>query len=527
MDLAIRIFGDRPNKHDLIAVDYVSSLHESSSPTPKMTDYQAFAKAKYPTATDVGISKSWDMLKDYFTSEDSDHQGFQDMFDIPSVVAAFRAAPQTSTASTNMPPPPTPSLSSSRPSRALSSRSSSGSVTNSSSNGSSGNRNNRLTPDQVTMMHDLFKHNFDQFPGQAWTLPSGTTMDSLLYNVAMNQRYESALHSFILEDVKMAPQLAADDRDRHAIQSILIDRVGEHIPPLSAAETAFLALYCKAPDEVDELLSNGWHNMGAELDDKPTEEFRRVTHECVWAILTAYRQVDFVVPLESSESWFNHRLWWFLSLAFFSPHRVNNQPGEIASQASQHRRNEGRTLDSRQLTGHKADGLVYGTVKRLEYCVMEMAKKDQGQTGTKALNDTRKLAKTMKDMRDEIRKLATVDVSNCLVVYGMRIAGLTANLYTLRQRPGRFSQLCSEGSVSFPVEWRDEAATSLLLAVLAKVLTMRKAILAMAGQVPGWIRPPLDGSTLEQGDNSNWFPATLASPPYTPSQPATPVEDTP
>lgn len=118
---------------------------------------------------------------------------------------------------------------------------------------------------------------------------------------------------------------------------------------------------------------------------------------CV-GILTAYRQMDFSLPRGSSELWFNHRLWWFLSLALFSPHCLKNEPGEIASQASQHRRNDGRTLDSKQLTGHKADGLVYGTAKNLECCVLEMAKKDQGWFATKALGDIRKPAKLMKDI---------------------------------------------------------------------------------------------------------------------------------
>ncbi|KAF9939559.1 hypothetical protein BGZ65_010141 [Modicella reniformis] len=83
-------------------------------------------------------------------------------------------------------------------------------------------------------------------------------------------------------------------------------------------------------------------------------------------------------------------------------------------------------MDSKQFTAHKADGLVYGTAKNLEYCVTEMAKKDQGQFATKDLNDTHKLAK-MKNVRDEIRKLATVNVRGCLVVYGVRIAGPTGS----------------------------------------------------------------------------------------------------
>ncbi|KAF9939557.1 hypothetical protein BGZ65_010139 [Modicella reniformis] len=526
--LAVSLFDERPARHELTAVEYIVSLRASSLPTPKVDDFKAFMKAMYPSVPDSGVARSWNKLKAYFTSgQDADYEDIQSLIDIPSLVAAFHAAPQLSversglsTASTSMPLPTTTlSLSSSsRPSRASSSCSHGSNGSNRSSNGNSGS--SRLQADQVAMMHELFKYNFEQFSGQGWTLPSGATIDSLLYGVAMNQHYETTLHSFVVEDAKMVLQLSNDDGDRDAIKSVLIDRAGEHNPPLSAAETAFLSLYCRAPDELDELLSTyGWRAMGAELDEKPTEEFRRVTHECVWAILTAYRQVNFSLLRGSSESWVNHRLWWFLSLALFSPHCVKNEPGEIVSQASQHRRNEGRTLDSKQLIGHNADGLVYGAAKNLEYCVLEMAKEDQ--------NDTRKLAKMMKDVGDEIRKLATVNVRDCLVVYGMRIAGPTATFYTLRQRPGRFSQLCNEGVVSFPAEWVDVAMTKSVLAVLARVLVMRKAIVAMAGQVPDWTVLPLDGSVPEDSDNGNWMAATLTSPPYTASQPATPIEDIP
>ncbi|KAG9062733.1 hypothetical protein KI688_005039 [Linnemannia hyalina] len=250
--------------------------------------------------------------------------------------------------------------------------------------------------------------------------------------------------------------------------------------------------------------------MGAELDEKPTEEFCRATHECMWAILTAYRQVDFSLPRGSSESWFNHRLWWFLT---------RTEPGEIVPQASQHHRNDGRALDLKQVTGLKADGLVYGTAKGLEYCVLEMAKKDQGQFTTKALKDTRKLAKMMKDIGDEIRKLAMVNFRDCLVVYGMRIAGPTATfLYSAPEAraylASGFVDGCDHGKV--------------IAGRPGRVLAMRKAIVAIAGRVLDWTALPLDGSAPEDSDNGNWIAATLISPPYTStSQPTTSIEDIP
>ncbi|KAK3815498.1 MAG: hypothetical protein J3Q66DRAFT_370826 [Benniella sp.] len=313
--LTSSLFHDRPARHEITAVEYILSLPASS--TPNANDFQDFVKAAYPSAPLSGVAKSWDTLRRYFTSgRDEDYEDIQNLIDVPSLVAAFHAASQISpepsgprTASTSMPPPTITSSvsSSSRSSRASSSRGqgsiSSGGSKNSSSNESGGGISSRLTANQAAMMHDLFKYNFEQFPGQEWILPSGVTVDSLLYGVALNQCYESTLHSFVLEDPTMIIQLAKDDRDQDAIKSLCIDRTQELMPPLSEAETNFLQLYCKSPDELDELLSiHGWRAMGAEMDDKPTEEFRRVTHNCVSAILTAYQQSGFSVPRGSSES---------------------------------------------------------------------------------------------------------------------------------------------------------------------------------------------------------------------------------
>ena len=66
-----------------------------------------------------------------------------------------------------------------------------------------------------------------------------------------------------------------------------------------------------------------------------------------------------------------------------------------------------------------------------------------------------------------------VNVRDCLVVYGMRIAGPTASCYTPRQRLDRFSQLCNEGFISFSAEWTDVNMAKSLLTVLARILAMR------------------------------------------------------
>ncbi|KAG0371618.1 hypothetical protein BGX24_001427 [Mortierella sp. AD032] len=335
-----------------------------------MDDYQAFMKAMHPSVPDSGVARSWNKLKCQFTyARDADYKDIQSLINITSFVSAFRAASQLSaelsglsTISSGIPPPMTtlsissplhPSWGTSSSSRGScinsddgNSGSSFGSSYGSSKRGSSnrsggsdGSGSSHIPADQVAMMNELLKYNFEQFPSLGWMLPSGATIDSLLFGVATNQRYESSLHSFVVEDSRV------------------------------------------------------------------------------------------------------------------------NKPGETISQASQNRRNDCRTLISKQLTGLKADRLVYGTAKNLEYCVLEMVKIDQGQFANEAFNDTRKPTNMMKDMGDKIRKLATVNVRDRLVVYDMTMA--------------------------------------------KTLLAMRKAIMVMAGQALDWIALPLDGSAHEDSDSGN------------------------
>jgi len=51
-------------------------------------------------------------------------------------------------------------------------------------------------------MQTLFKKNFDEFGGDAWKLSSGPILDNLLAAHVGSLPYESALHSFVIEDFK-------------------------------------------------------------------------------------------------------------------------------------------------------------------------------------------------------------------------------------------------------------------------------------------------------------------------------------
>ncbi|KAF9199292.1 hypothetical protein BGZ49_010623 [Haplosporangium sp. Z 27] len=77
-------------------------------------------------------------------------------------------------------------------------------------------------------------------------------------------------------------------------------------------------------------------------------------------------------------------------------------PREICSSASSARQNENRNLEIRQACGSKVDGLITCKKSNCEIGAIEVGDIDEGSTGTKALKDSRKLAKLLKDMFEAI-----------------------------------------------------------------------------------------------------------------------------
>ncbi|KAF9899395.1 hypothetical protein EC991_008936 [Linnemannia zychae] len=471
------------------------------------------------------------------------------------LISAFAAAPQisdSSATSTNMshsicPESMSDATYSSLQPRAASNRSkgnrasnrsssnNSDSNNNSSSNSSSNNSSihsrsstisgGQLSPGTILKMQKLFRRNFDEFGGNGWKLPSGAILDNLLAVHVERLPYECSLHSFVIEDVKGVLQLATDGNDRALLKTTLVDRPKEQLPALSTPEKAFLKKYNLPPDDLRILLAtSGWQTIGSSLKKKPDEEFQEVVHTCVLHLLTVYRQVGMAVPTDSTESWYTHVLWHFLGISMYCSRRLEYQPGEFHSNASGYRRNKVRTREGRQYTGHKADGMVITKLSRFELCAIEAAKKDSGPNGTKALDDTRKLAKMTKDMHDKVRDAATENIRDTLLTFGVRISALTMILYTMRQRPGRFYQLCTESSASLP-DMCTEDNTMAVLGVLERVLVFRKAMIEMGRQIPQWTSVSVGGSN--PGAHDDWQAATLTSPHLIPDIDYTTAETAP
>ncbi|KAI8596635.1 hypothetical protein EDD21DRAFT_438756 [Dissophora ornata] len=155
----------------------------------------------------------------------------------------------------------------------------------------------------------------------------------------------------------------------------------------------------------------------------PDEVFCDNVFYAVEHIYKGYSQRNLSIPGKQSESWYLGMMWGFFDHFMGVKDSLDCQPDEICLQASSWRKNKGRSLESKHMMGRKADGVVVASASRLELCVIEAAKSDNGSTGTKALSDTMKLAKSMKDMSDLIRSKSSSDTRDEVVTFGIRVLG--------------------------------------------------------------------------------------------------------
>ena len=188
--------------------------------------------------------------------------------------------------------------------------------------------------------------------------------------------HESALHSFVIDDVGALLELFEVEVDRDEITSTM---VGKGLLELSEAESKFLDQFNRPRDELVEFIADhSWRSVATPLEDKPSPEFQMVTYGTVAYVLEVYRKNGFSLPSNPLESWCTHDLWGFLRNVLHQHQVLEYSPGEVHSDASAHRRQKQRTWLGRQQVGHKVDGMVSLPARSLEILHMEVGRKDSG-----------------------------------------------------------------------------------------------------------------------------------------------------
>ncbi|KAF9944900.1 hypothetical protein BGZ72_001855 [Mortierella alpina] len=511
------VFGHRKTRLEECAVQYLVEMR--LKPQPNVAGYLARVEAAHPHAKKATFGTVWNKLKQFFSSDDglAYTLDIESMTNVQAFVEAFKAerfiqdhesnAPESSTT-------PIPTASTSMAVLDVSTRSqASRTPTNSSSSGSSSSSISTLSAGAVVRMRAEYDENVAAFHGEAWMLPSGACVDDVVAQYVRTLNKESALHSFIIDFPTTILDLFSDPADKAALTEVLIKREGEFLKLVSTEEEAYLRLYDQAPNRIHETLSRGWKGV-SESQEQVSEGYRESIHLALHLIYVVYRSNQFQLREEASESFFLHTLWGFISTLVQCDETLIFRSAEVHSQASSFRKNKDRRAEgtTRQAVGRKVDGLLLSASTLLELCVFEAARKDASSNGTKALTDTCKLAKVMKDCFDTICGKANTDISPHLVVYGVRIAGASLAFYSMRKRRGRFYQMVKDGTVSFPPKW-DGTTTITILTIVASVMALKNRVSRMAKQVTEWTT--LSFELLDTSNRAS-IPATLTTPPGSP-----------
>ncbi|KAG0254445.1 hypothetical protein DFQ27_006833, partial [Actinomortierella ambigua] len=209
------------------------------------------------------IAELWQTIREWFEGgHTTDVAELHDAMDVPAFVASLKSMPHDITelikAADNTASATSALVHTSSPTSHSPQASGSSLQPHSSSSGSLAS--STLKSAVVNKMKEDFRKHFQAFKGTPWTLPSTAVVDDLLANYTETLRKESPLHSFVIDDVNTLLDQVADEGDMEVINKVLVMRSGEDPPMLSSEESAFIGLFNRKPEELEEFLSNGRGN---------------------------------------------------------------------------------------------------------------------------------------------------------------------------------------------------------------------------------------------------------------------------
>ncbi|KAG0236366.1 hypothetical protein B0O80DRAFT_232192 [Mortierella sp. GBAus27b] len=516
------VYGERPTVMERLAIQYVVGMRMNPRVDPD--EFVAHIRSECPSASTRTIERTWIKLRKFFDGgQKEQYVVIEALVDVDKIIGAFSAAAnieeqeiqETLADGANY-------VQSSASHNTRSSRTRSTRKSSNTSSASSGSSNGSLKPELLVTMRHEYGQIFDKFKGETWTLPSGQRLDDLIRTFVLGLTAESVMHSCIIGNVDTVTGLVHDRRDKDELMNVLgDDENDERAWLLTNAEQEFINMYNKPPAEVNRLISIGYTGVLAEGNGS-TEgidmAFCDEVHSLIDRIRSIYRRNQYQLPEMQSEAWYGNNHWSILNDIFNVPEVIKYQPGEVCCDASGRRKNDQRTSPLvKQQYGRKADGIVKSATKMYELAIMEATKIENGPQGTKAMTDTVKLGKMMKDCFDHIRRNSRIDVHNKLIIYGMRISAASITFYRLRHRRGRFFQLTCEGSVAFPAVWQtDGANTSEILSVITLLLAFRQQVKAMAHIVGDLTGSKFKLHKATPGGADDKWPRTLTTPSSSP-----------
>ncbi|KAF8986070.1 hypothetical protein BGZ46_009867 [Entomortierella lignicola] len=334
---------------------------------------------------------------------------------------------------------------------------------------------------------------FQAYEWEPWILSTGTNVDDVLYRHLKTLTKVSALHHFVLDQISTI-LCCFERKDKDIIQQFIAecDSSDEKSLRLCDWKRREILRYALAPKDVWTLLRKGSdYQEEANLNVDPIEydAFRQPLFHAMLDIATVYRNGRNELPVSRLEIWYRTKIWGFLTNLFDSSRNLEYGPGDITCTALTTLNNVERDLESKYRQGRKLDGVVISRITRLELCAIEAGRWDNGATGTKVLQDRRKLAKVLRDMFEIIcnKSQRPDDVRRELRTCALLISGSRIDFVSFYYLKGRFYRMQTEQTISFPQRWDEAGAVSPTIASLVRMIfTFKERLELMSAKVVSW-----------------------------------------
>ncbi|KAF9415424.1 hypothetical protein BGZ76_004799 [Entomortierella beljakovae] len=300
------------------------------------------------------------------------------------------------------------------------------------------NSDDSVSPSLISQLSTRFK----KYEGEPWLLTSGTNVDDVLYQHVKTLTKVSALHHFVLDQINSILCLF-NQEDRDMLQQFISkrDSSSDKSIKLCSWKKREIRQYELAPNDIWTLLERGSGFRGevySDVNPKDVDTFRKSLFHAMLDITTVYRNSGNKLPLARLEIWYRTKVWGFLANLIDAGGILEFGPGDVMCTASSTMNNVERDLESKYRQGGKLDSVIICSTTRLELCAIEAGRWDSGATGTKVLQDRRKLAKVLKDMFEVIcnRSQRPDDVRMELRTYALLISGalLITMIFTFKKR---------------------------------------------------------------------------------------------
>ncbi|KAF9171051.1 hypothetical protein BGX21_008075 [Mortierella sp. AD011] len=372
-----------------------------------------------------------------------------------------------------------------------------------------------LGPSSLDLMRDEFNDNYDAYKGTSWVLPSGSEFDEVVRNHVLGQTRQCSTHSFVWDSKDDLSPLFPHEEDTQALK-LRIDSMKAKKQQLPQWQKDIISRY-NSLQSVEDATENGIkQKVQVEgVEEQDYKKFNKMIFEFMSRIISFYGDYGHQNELKEGLSERNYLKLWSI---FFRVLVKNGgifylDEGEVYSKASADRKNATRSLEDRQSSGHKIDGLFYCLkASKLEVAGIEGGKKNEGANGTKVLLDGLKMSKLLKDMfnyacNEACSKGTLADTARSgIEAYGFLVSALRVGFVTLKQFGGRYSSyLFLEKAESH----LDDESFLIIKSLLIIFLKKRQQMEDLAKRLGKMINREYDDDDIEE----YLFASTMTTPP--------------